>query len=124
MKTETPIIIQANADGSLKEPPPKPPEPIPLFPFEDGTVLKYTPRVPAVGDQQVIVNFRGDQLAIARDQNCAAMITDGVNLMFVALMKKQDIENEILARAVANATPPPTPPPTPPTEAPAIVEEK
>jgi len=98
-------IIQANADGSLKEQSPPTPEAITLFPFPDGTVLKYQERVPAVASQQTVVNFRGDMLAIAKDANCATMICDGVNILFASLTKKQEIENEILARSMKNATP-------------------
>ena len=66
-----------------------------LVPFDDGTVLKYLPRTEG-STQQVIVNSRGDQIAIARDESCAAMITDGVNVLFAALDYKQALENEEL----------------------------
>lgn len=84
--------------------PSAPPEPIALVPFPDGTVLKYKSREPAIGDQQVLVNFRGDVLAIAKDTNCAVLISDGVNIMFAALTKKQELEDEILARSTTNIT--------------------
>jgi hypothetical protein len=99
------VIIQANADGSLKDPPKPPPEAVTLFPFPDGTVIKYQPRKPAVADQQTVVNFRGDVLAIAKDINTAEMICDGVNVLFASLTKKQELENEITAKAMACAQP-------------------
>lgn len=66
-----------------------------LVPFDDGTVLKYLPRCEG-STQQVIVNSRGDQIAIARDESCAAMITDGVNVLFAALDEKQALENSVI----------------------------
>lgn len=68
-----------------------------LVPFDDGTVLKYLPRTEG-STQQIIVNSRGDQIAIARDESCAAMITDGVNVLFAALDEKQALENEELTK--------------------------
>ena len=70
-------------------------KPIVLNPFEDGTVIKFFPRDAdpnSTNLQQVVVNLTGDVLAIAKDASVAAMICDGVNVMFVALTKRNEME--------------------------------
>lgn len=73
--------------------------PLILIPFDDGTVLKYLPRGEG-SEQQVVVTAKGDQVCITRDASCAALITDGVNVLMRALDQKQAIENENTARAL------------------------
>ena len=88
-------ITSPSLSTSTDEEVPLVPSTLTLFPFDDGTVLKYLPRCEG-STQQVIVNSRGDQIAIARDESCAAMITDGVNVLFAALDEKQALENSVI----------------------------
>lgn len=90
--------IEITTEGGAAPEAPK--DPLVLIPFDDGTVLKYIPRHPE-GQQQIVVTAKGDQVAITRDEHCAAMITDGVNVLFRALDQKQAIENENAARELA-----------------------
>jgi len=75
----------------ITEVPERTKEPLILMPFEDGTVVKYLPRGEG-SEQQIVVTAKGDQMAITRDSDCAAMITDGVNLLFAAVTEKQALE--------------------------------
>ena len=111
-KSVLPTILEANADGSLKGSPTTEPAPdaLTLFPFEDGTVLKYVERAGFAG-QSVLVNHRGDILAITRTESVAAMICDGVNVLFASLDKKQEIELAAQAQDIADSMKPK--PPTP-----------
>lgn len=89
-----PIEIQSEPDtDSSQTGAAAPKNPLILIPFDDGTVLKYLPRQEG-SEQQIVVTAKGDQVAITRDASCAALITDGVNVLMRALDQKQAIENE------------------------------
>lgn len=81
----------------------EPKNPLILIPFDDGTVLKYLPRQEG-SEQQIVVTAKGDQVAITRDASCAALITDGVNVLMRALDQKQAIENENSSRDMVART--------------------
>lgn len=88
-------IIQANADGSLKEVEKTEPEVLLLAPFSDGTCLKMVARPwpgpamqkPLDYDQHpqfVLLNSARQQLAVVRNEQVAHLFCDSVNLMFAA----------------------------------------
>lgn len=92
---DTPAILQANADGSIK--PSKPDErTLILSPFPDGSCLKMVKRewpgnapAPEKFDQHVLVNVAGDQIAITRNESFAHLICDAVNMLFAAHLQAQ-----------------------------------
>lgn len=84
---EAPVIVEPGATPVEKK------NPLTLIPFEDGTIVKYVARGEGSA-QQIVVTATGDQLCITRDEDCAALITDGVNVLFSALDQKQALENE------------------------------
>lgn len=98
-------IIQANADGSIKEVEKTEPEVLLLTPFRDGTCLKMVARPwpsearnkPADYDQHpqfVLLNAAKQQLAVAKNQQVAELICDAVNILFAA-----QEEHDRIARA-------------------------
>lgn len=98
-------IVQANADGSLKEVEKTEPEVLLLTPFSDGTCLKMLARPwpseargkPADYDQHpqfVLLNAAKQQLAVTKNQQVAELICDAVNILFAA-----QEEHDRIARA-------------------------
>ncbi|NOS67778.1 MAG: hypothetical protein HOO67_05455 [Candidatus Peribacteraceae bacterium] len=109
------LIIEANADGSIKEQ--VQPEVLLLTPFPDGMCLKMVSRPwpgkpedkPAGYDanpQFTLVNSAKQPLAIVRDAQVAHLFCDAVNMLFVAqsehdrLSREQHAEVEHLTNAI------------------------
>lgn len=106
-------IIQANADGSIKQEQSQDPsksDVLLLTPFKDGTCVKMLAR-PWMGNpdakpegydhnpQFLIVNSAGDQLAVARNGQVANLICDGVNILFAAQEQADQAAHALTAEA-------------------------
>jgi hypothetical protein len=85
------IIVQSNADGTDKAPPPQDPAEIKFYPFADsGNILAWVASATKVGDYFLVVNIEPDPereprpsvIALCRQPSAAQMLTDGVNFLF------------------------------------------
>lgn len=85
------IIVQSNADGTDKAPPPQDPAEIKFYPFADsGNILAWVASATKVGDYFLVVNIEPDPereprpsvIALCRQPSAAQMMCDGVNFLF------------------------------------------